>query len=163
MVKALTDSTDELTLKSREDYKDELGGFIRIFKPSGMGLGLVIALIGVLNYINTVLTGVVSRRNELAMLESIGMTKKQLKRMLILEGFYTVLLTVLITSTLGVLLTYNLSKSITENMAFMVFQMSWLPFILTVPILLILAYTVTLRAYKTLSQASIVERLREAE
>jgi putative ABC transport system permease protein len=117
----------------------------------------------VLNYINTVLTGVVSRRNEFAMLESIGMTKKQLKRMLILEGLYTVLLTVLITSTLGVLLTYNLSKSITENMAFMVFQMSWLPFILTVPILLILAYTVTLRAYKTLSQASIVERLREAE
>ncbi|WP_340011340.1 FtsX-like permease family protein [Paenibacillus sp. FSL H7-0690] len=163
VVKALTDSTDELTLKSREDYKDELGGFIRIFQTVGYGLSLVIALIGVLNYINTVLTGVVSRRNELAMLESIGMTKKQLKRMLILEGFYTVLLTVLITSTLGVLLTYNLSKSITENMAFMVFQMSWLPFILTVPILLILAYTVTLRAYKTLSQASIVERLREAE
>ncbi|MEK3770361.1 FtsX-like permease family protein [Paenibacillus sp. FSL R5-0887] len=163
VVKALTDSTDELTLKSREDYKDELGGFIRIFQTVGYGLSLVIALIGVLNYINTVLTGVVSRRNELAMLESIGMTKKQLKRMLILEGFYTVLLTVLITSTLGVLLTYNLSKSITDNMAFMVFQMSWLPFILTVPILLILAYTVTLRAYKTLSQASIVERLREAE
>ncbi|MEK4995136.1 ABC transporter permease [Paenibacillus sp. FSL H7-0918] len=163
VVKALTDSTDELTLKSREDYKDELGGFIRIFQTVGYGLSLVIALIGVLNYINTVLTGVVSRRNELAMLESIGMTKKQLKLMLILEGFYTVLLTVLITSTLGVLLTYNLSKSITDNMAFMVFQMSWLPFILTVPILLILAYTVTLRAYKTLSQASIVERLREAE
>ncbi|WP_340033670.1 FtsX-like permease family protein [Paenibacillus sp. FSL E2-0202] len=163
VVKALTDSTDELTLKSREDYKDELGGFIRIFQTVGYGLSLVIALIGVLNYINTVLTGVVSRRNELAMLESIGMTKKQLKRMLILEGFYTVLLTVLITSTLGILLTYNLSKSITDNMAFMVFQMSWLPFILTVPILLILAYTVTLRAYKTLSQASIVERLREAE
>ncbi|MEK4454472.1 ABC transporter permease [Paenibacillus sp. FSL L8-0506] len=161
--KALTDSTNELSLKSREDYKDELGGFIRIFQTVGYGLSLVIALIGVLNYINTVLTGVVSRRNEFAMLESIGMTKKQLKRMLILEGLYTVLLTVLITSTLGVLLTYNLSKSITENMAFMVFQMSWLPFILTVPILLVLAYTVTLRAYKTLSQASIVERLREAE
>lgn len=161
--KALTDSTNELTLKSREDYKEELGGFIRIFQTVGYGLSLVIALIGVLNYINTVLTGVVSRRNEFAMLESIGMTKKQLKRMLILEGLYTVLLTVLITSTLGVLLTYNLSKSITENMEFMVFQMSWLPFILTVPILLILAYTVTLRAYKTLSKASIVERLREAE
>ncbi|CAH1059101.1 ABC transporter permease [Paenibacillus pseudetheri] len=161
--KALTDSTNELTLKSREDYKEELGGFIRIFQTVGYGLSLVIALIGVLNYINTVLTGVVSRRNEFAMLESIGMTKKQLKRMLILEGLYTVLLTVLITSTLGVLLTYNLSKSITENMAFMVFQMSWLPFILTVPVLLTIAYSVTLKAYKTLCQASIVERLRETE
>jgi putative ABC transport system permease protein len=161
--KALTDSTNELSLKSREDYKKELGGFIRIFQTVGYGLSLVIALIGVLNYINTVLTGVVSRRNEFAMLESIGMTKKQLKRMLILEGLYTVLLTVLITSTLGVFLTYNLSKSITENMAFMVFQMSWLPFILTVPVLLTIAYSVTLKAYKTLCQASIVERLRETE
>lgn len=161
--KALTDSTNELSLKSREDYKEELGGFIRIFQTVGYGLSLVIALIGVLNYINTVLTGVVSRRNEFAMLESIGMTKKQLKRMLILEGLYTVLLTVLITSTLGVFLTYNLSKSITENMAFMVFQMSWLPFILTVPVLLTIAYSVTLKAYKTLCQASIVERLRETE
>jgi putative ABC transport system permease protein len=161
--KALTDSTNELSLKSREDYKEELGGFIRIFQTVGYGLSLVIALIGVLNYINTVLTGVVSRRNEFAMLESIGMTKKQLKHMLILEGLYTVLLTVLITSTLGVFLTYNLSKSITENMAFMVFQMSWLPFILTVPVLLTIAYSVTLKAYKTLCQASIVERLRETE
>ncbi|GGF61392.1 efflux ABC transporter permease [Paenibacillus albidus] len=161
--KALTGSADELSLKSREDYKEELGGFIRIFQTIGYGLSIVIALIGVLNYVNTVLTGVISRRNEFAVLESIGMTKKQLKRMLIYEGLYNVLFTTLITSTLGVLLTYSISKSITDAIAFTVFRMSWLPFILTVPVLLIIAYTVTLRAYKTLSQATIVERLREAE
>ncbi|OBZ09556.1 hypothetical protein A8L34_19915 [Bacillus sp. FJAT-27264] len=161
--KAIVQSTDELSLKSREDYKAELGGFITIFKTIGYGLSFVIALIGVLNYINTVLTGVLSRRNEFAVLESIGMTKKQLKRVLIYEGLYNVLFTVLITSTLGVLLTHTIAKSITNAMAFTVFRMSWLPFILTVPVLLIIAYTVTLRAYKTLSQATIVERLREAE
>ncbi|WP_313640646.1 FtsX-like permease family protein [Paenibacillus sp.] len=161
--KALTDSTNELTLKSREDYKEELGGFIRIFQTIGYSLSLVIALIGVLNYVNTVLTGVISRRNEFAMLESIGMTKKQLKLMLIYEGLYNVLCTVLITSTLGVLLTYKISKSITEVIAFTVFRMSWLPFIFTVPVMLIIAFAVTLRAYKTISQATIVERLREIE
>ncbi|AIQ12073.1 ABC transporter permease [Paenibacillus durus] len=161
--RTLTDATNELTLKSREDYKAELGGFIRIFQTLGYGLSFVIALIGILNYVNTVLTGVISRRNEIAVLESIGMTKKQLKRMLIYEGLYNVFFTVLITSTLGLLLTYNISKSITDALAFMVFRMSWLPFILPVPVLLIIAYTVTLRAYKTLSRATIVERLREIE
>ncbi|ULO08314.1 FtsX-like permease family protein [Paenibacillus sp. 19GGS1-52] len=161
--KALTAPIDELSFKSREDYKQELGGFIRIFQTVGYGLSFVIALIGVLNYINTVLTGVISRRNEFAILESIGMTKKQLKKMLVYEGLYNVLLTVAITSTLGVLITYSISKNITGIMAFTVFHMSWLPFILVIPILLVIAYTVTLSAYKTLNKATIVERLREVE
>ncbi|KGE20927.1 ABC transporter permease [Paenibacillus wynnii] len=161
--KAITAPTDELTLKSREDYRQELSGFITIFQTLGYGLSFVIALIGVLNYINTVLTGVIARRNEFAVLESIGMTKKQLKKMLVYEGLYNVLLTVIITSTAGVLVTYSISKSITENMAFTVFQMSWLPFIMVVPVLLVIAYSVTLRAYRMLTKSTIVERLREIE
>lgn len=161
--KAMTDSTDELTLKSREDYKQELAGFVTIFQTIGYGLSFVIALIGVLNYINTVLTGVVARRNEFAVLESIGMTKKQLKKMLMYEGFYTVFFTVLITSTAGALLTYSIAKGITSPMAFTEFHMNWLPFILVVPILGVISYTVTQRAYRMLTKSTIVERLREVE
>ncbi|MNC15534.1 FtsX-like permease family protein [compost metagenome] len=161
--KSLAASSDELVYKSREDYRQELGGFIRIFQIVGYGLSFVIALIGILNYINTVVTGVITRRNEFALLESIGMTKRQLKKMLIYEGLYNVLLTTAITSTLGVFLTYSISKSIADNMAFTVFHMSWLPFILVVPVLAAIAYTVTLSSYRMLSKASIVERLRQTE
>ncbi|WP_310830193.1 ABC transporter permease [Paenibacillus pedocola] len=161
--KSLAASSDELVYKSREDYRQELAGFIRIFQIVGYGLSFVIALIGILNYINTVVTGVITRRNEFALLESIGMTKRQLKKMLIYEGLYNVLLTTAITSTLGVILTYSISKSIADSMAFTVFRMSWLPFILVVPVLAAIAYTVTLSSYRMLSKASIVERLRQTE
>ncbi|QSF44407.1 ABC transporter permease [Paenibacillus tianjinensis] len=161
--KSLAASSDELVYKSREDYTQELSGFIRIFQIVGYGLSFVIALIGVLNYINTVVTGVITRRNEFTLLESIGMTKRQLKKMLIYEGLYNVLLTTAITSTLGVILTYSISKSIADSMAFTVFRMSWLPFILVVPVLAAIAYTVTLSSYRMLSKASIVERLRQTE
>lgn len=161
--KSLAASSDELVYKSREDYRQELGGFIRIFQIVGYGLSFVIALIGILNYINTVVTGVITRRNEFALLESIGMTKRQLKKMLIYEGLYNVLLTTAITSTLGVFLTYSISKSIADNIAFTVFRMSWLPFILVVPVLAAIAYIVTLSSYRMLSKASIVERLRQTE
>jgi len=160
---AVTAAADELTLKSREDYKEELSGFITIFQTIGYGLSFVIALIGVLNYINTVLTGVIVRRNEFAVLESIGMTKRQLKKMLVAEGGYNVLFTVAITSTAGVLVTYSIAKSITTNMAFTVFHMNWLPFVLVIPVLLAIAYAVTLSAYRTLTKSTIVERLREIE
>ena len=161
--KSLAAAGDELVYKSREDYRQELGGFVRIFQIVGYGLSFVIALIGVLNYINTVITGVITRKNEFALLESIGMTKRQLKQMLIYEGLYNVLLATVITSTLGVFLTYSISKSITDGMAFTVFRMSWLPFILVVPVLAVIAYTVTLSSYRMLSKATIVERLRQTE
>lgn len=162
-VKSIVASSDELVFKSREDYKEELGSFIRIFQTIGYGLSFVIALIGVLNYINTVITGVITRRNEFALLESIGMTKRQLKKVLVYEGMYNVLLTVAITSTLGLFLTYIISKNIADNLAWTVYHFSWLPFVLVIPVLAAIAYTVTLSSYSLLTKATVVERLRQAE
>ncbi len=49
---------------------------------------LIIGAIGILNFINAMLTSIISRRREFAMLQSIGMTNKQLNKMLILEGVF---------------------------------------------------------------------------
>jgi putative ABC transport system permease protein len=162
-VRGVSDATKGLIVRSREDYKQELAGFITIFKTVGYGLSFIIGLIGVLNYINTVITGVISRRNEFAILESIGMTKKQLKKMLVYEGMYSVLFTSVIVGTLGMYLTYQIAHGISENIAFTVFNMNVLPIVSIIPILMIIAYVVTIIAYRMLSQATIVERLREAE
>ena len=53
----------------------------------GSGISLLLLLIGVLNFINVMVTGVYSRRQELAVLESIGMTKRQISGMLTWEAF----------------------------------------------------------------------------
>lgn len=49
-------------------------------------LSAVIGLIGVLNFINSMLTSIITRRREFAMLQSIGMTGRQLRQMLTIEG-----------------------------------------------------------------------------
>ncbi|WP_240480009.1 ABC transporter permease [Paenibacillus fonticola] len=163
-VQALTKGIEgRLAVKSREDYKQELAGFITIFQTVGYGLSFIIALIGVLNYINTVITGVLSRRNEFAVLESIGMTKRQLNKMLLYEGCYVVLLTGLLTWTFGLLATYFIVKGIAGNMAFTTFRMNVLPVASTTVVLLVISYFVTKTAYRILSRATIVERLREVE
>lgn len=138
-------------------------GFIRIFQTIGYGLSFVIALIGILNYINTVITGMISRRNEFAILESVGMTRKQLKKMLVFEGLYSVLLTSLIVSTAGIGLTYAVARGVTDNIAFAEFRLNPLPIAAAVPLLIAIALSVTLAAYRRMSRATIVERLREAE
>lgn len=52
----------------------------------GLGVTLLLALIGILNYINTVIGNIENRRSELAILESIGMTGRQTDQMLVYEG-----------------------------------------------------------------------------
>ena len=54
----------------------------------GNAISIIIALVGVLNFINSMVTAIVSRRREFAMIQSVGMTKKQLCRMLVCEGLY---------------------------------------------------------------------------
>ncbi|MGG6312612.1 ABC transporter permease [Paenibacillus macerans] len=162
-VKSVTASSPSLVVKSREDYKREMQGFIRIFQTIGYSLSFIIALIGILNYINTVVTGMISRRNEFAVLESVGMTRKQLKKMLVLEGLYSVLLTSLIVGTAGMGITYLVAKGVADNIAFAEFRMSPLPIAGMVPLLIVIALIVTLASYRRISKATIVERLREAE
>ena len=43
--------------------------------------------IGIMNFFNTTATSVISRKKELALLEVVGMTKKQISKMLVAEGF----------------------------------------------------------------------------
>ncbi|WP_429147846.1 FtsX-like permease family protein [Anaerotaenia torta] len=52
----------------------------------GGGVALVIALIGILNFVNVMSVSVMVRKRELAILESIGMSRKQVRRMLASEG-----------------------------------------------------------------------------
>ncbi|WP_316549032.1 FtsX-like permease family protein [Paenibacillus sp.] len=162
-VKSFEASNPGLVVKSREDYKAEMQGFIRIFQMIGYSLSLVIGLIGILNYINTVITGMWSRRSEFAIMESVGMTRKQLKTMLVLESLYSVALTSLIVGTAGMGLTYLVAKGVADGMAFTDFRMSPLPMGCMVTLLIAMALIVTLSSYRRMSRATIVERLREAQ
>ena len=45
----------------------------------GGSLGLIVGFIGILNFINAVLTSILTRRREFALLQGIGMTRKQNK------------------------------------------------------------------------------------
>ena len=76
----------------------------------GGGMSIILILIGVVNYINVMITGVYTRKLELAVLESVGMTKRQIRNMLMYEGmFYGIITTVLIV-TLGSLMMYGAGR-----------------------------------------------------
>lgn len=62
-----------------EQYETET----RASKVMGNTISVIIALVGVLNFINSMVTAIVSRKKEFVMIQSVGMTKRQLRKMLI--------------------------------------------------------------------------------
>lgn len=66
-------------LASRQEY-------IRTNRIILGALSLVLILMGLLNYMNVIITGILSRQRELAVMECVGMTGRQIQSMLAAEG-----------------------------------------------------------------------------
>lgn len=129
----------------------------------GGGISAVLIFIGVINFINVMLTGVYTRRMELAVLESVGMTKKQVKKMLCLEGLYYGLLSILLIMTLGnVMITVigNLAEQVAD---YAVFYYPAMPVLGLCTAILGICIAVPVLVYRTLSKESVTERLRSGE
>jgi ABC-type antimicrobial peptide transport system, permease component len=128
----------------------------------GGALSLIIGLIGILNFINAVLTGILSRRREFAMLQSIGMTRKQLKAVLCWEGGCYAVLTAIVSVILSVCCSLLIVRPFSANVWFMSFRFVFWPLEIILPVLLGLALWIPMIAYRSTVRQSLVERLREA-
>ena len=94
-------------IESMEELKAAQGNMTSV----GIGISLILAVIGVMNYINTIIGNIANRRKELAILESIGMTRKQMNRMLMREGSIYALGAIFVTMVVGLPVTWGLYQS----------------------------------------------------
>ncbi|MDR3072674.1 MAG: FtsX-like permease family protein, partial [Clostridiales Family XIII bacterium] len=149
-----------LSFVSRNKLKGEFEGIQRTYLGIGGALSLVLALIGILNFVNAMVTSIFARRREFAMLQSVGMTGRQLKRTLFFEGGGYTLLTAIFTLTIGFGLTYLITGLIAGQVWFFRQSLTLLPAIICLPLLLLLCATVPVICYSKLIRESLVERLR---
>lgn len=163
----LSDLTNEqapqLDYESKATYAAEFNSFRNMFLMLGGILSFIVGLVGVLNFLNAILTSIFTRRRELAMLQSIGMTGKQLKAMLIWEGMYYALGAVIVSLLLSIAAGPLLSNVLTSVFWFFTYRFTVSPILLVAPIFTLLGISVPLTAYRAVSMHSIVERLRETE
>lgn len=86
-LKLITASRSNIDVISRYERREEMQDYLITAKVLGTGLSVILLLVGVMNFVNIMVVNVNTRRYELAILESVGMTKRQIKRMLSMEGF----------------------------------------------------------------------------
>lgn len=148
---------------TKADLVENFSGMNAAIKLLGVGLSAVIAFIGILNFINSMLTGIYTRKRELAVLCSIGMTEQQLKRMLLEESLYYVLISGGISIVLGSVLAYAILHAFNEVILFFQYRYNAWAFVMMLPVFAVIACVVPYVAYRRTRKESIVERLRETE
>lgn len=128
----------------------------------GIGIVLILAFIGIMNYMNTFVVNVQSRMTELSVMESIGMTPKQLLGMLVREGVLYAGGAWLVTLTAGMGATYLLYESM--NYRGIAFSVPLLPLLFAVGISLLVCTMVPVLTWIVLEKnGTVVERIKRVE
>ncbi len=157
------DSDPHLKLTCFSDVVND--GRSNYYLVMGLVWGLSAFIIGfaLINLINTLVSNAMSRKQEFAMLCSIGMSGGQLKKMIIGEGLILTVKNIMITAVFGTAAGYAMIQIMREFQAtylhwhFPVWCMlGYIAMVLVVPVLISAVIT------NILQKKTLVERLREA-
>lgn len=116
---------------------------------------------GKIDISQVVLTSIITRRKELAMLQSIGMTGKQLKKMLSFEGLYYAAGTVVASIVFGSLVSVIIVRAISNSIWFFTYKFVIFPMFVIYPFLIALTVIIPAIIYRKIAKTSIIERLHQ--
>lgn len=156
------DNAKDFSWESKIEDADEIEKAQGYMPQVGIGIVLILAFIGIMNYMNTFVVNVQSRMTELSVMESIGMTPKQLLGMLVREGILYVGGAWLVTLTVGLGGTYLLYESM--NYRGIEFSVPILPFLFTVGISVLVCTMIPVFTWIVLEKnGTVVERTKGVE
>ena len=146
---------------SKQTYINSFNDLTSLIITIGGALSIIIGLIGITNFVNSVLTSIITRRKELAMLQSIGMTGKQLKKMLSFEGLYYAAGTVVASIVFGSLVSVIIVRAISNSIWFFTYKFVIFPMFVIYPFLIALTVIIPAIIYQKIAKTSIIERLHQ--
>ena len=152
-----------MTYKSKSTIMAGVTDIQDIVVSIGGTMAFIIGLIGVLNFANTMLTSIFTRRREFATLQSVGMTGRQLLKMLRREGCAYVLLATAVAVPLSLVGAFQIIRPICKQIWFLNFKLEFWPMLLMPILLLLFGLAIPYIAYRLISRQSITERLKAGE
>ena len=127
----------------------------------GNGAAVLLIVIGLINFINVMLTGVVARKNEFAVMESIGTSKKQIQKILTLEGGIYALVTTVLIMTLGNAFLLLVADAVPHMADYAKFEYPFALVICLIFAIFIICLSVPAIVYRAVSKETVIERLHD--
>ncbi|HJA25116.1 MAG TPA: ABC transporter permease [Candidatus Fournierella merdigallinarum] len=147
--------------ESKATYAGEFESTRSMFLLLGGALSFIVGLVGVLNFFNAILTGITARRRELAVLQSIGMTARQLRAMLALEGLLYTLGAALLALALVAVTAPILGPGMGKLLWFFTYRFTLWPIAAVLPLFAALGVLIPVLSCRAAQRYSVVERLRQ--
>lgn len=142
---------------SRVTYLDDFKQMTDMFVLVGSVLSAIMALIGILNFINLTITSINERQKELGTIRAIGMTRNQMIQMLVGEGTLRICLTFAFVLTVGLLLNYVIVNMIAGQMAMFSYKFVIWPMLACIPVFLVISMAVPRLVLSTRKMSGILD------
>jgi len=146
-----------LMYESKATARSEFAQYRQMFLLIGGILCAIIGLVGLLNFFNAMMTGILSRRREFAVLQAVGMTNRQLKTMLIYEGLFYAMSSVAVAFILSLAVGPLAGKMLGSMFWFFEYRFTIQPVLLTIPVFLLLGWLIPCMMYDNAAKCSVVE------
>ena len=127
-------------------------------------IGLVLAGIALLGFVNLLITRSVSRKRAFAVFQSLGMTIAQLRQLILLEGVLYALIMAAVLVPVSVAAAVIVMPGVIAELSWIsVYEFTLLPLWVLLPVILILSVAVPLACLNRVTRGTLQERLRTAE
>lgn len=105
-IKSIVANNKLISAESKLDSYSEMKNSENQITVLGGSLGIIIILLAVSNYLNMMSESIQNRSKEFAILESVGMTRKQIKKMIVFESLSYSFLSIVIALIIGLPASY---------------------------------------------------------
>ena len=163
-LKAIVNRDSRIMYESNTDWKKELDDQFMAIEVTAMSFTAIIALIGILNLINTMITSILTRKREYGMLQAVGLSNKQLRKMLQIEGMYYAGISSLLSVVFGTGLGYFCFKLFKKAGAdYAEYEFPLIPILAVIVVFILLEILITYLIEGRLKKESIIDRIRYSE
>lgn len=154
-----------ITISTRQDYADSFQDSMDWLMASLYLLTGFLFLFAMLNLVNTLATGLLAKGQELGILQSVGMTRRQLSSMLSSECLWYVVITMLITLGIGTPLGLIMCRVFTQVGVFgtLTYHFPWQGILIYGALLAAIWLVYRAIAVRYLQRQSLVERIKNTD
>ena len=107
---------------ARSDLMQKNADYIRGNRIMFGSISVILLCVGLVNYFNTMFTGIVGRKKELEIMRKIGMTRRQERKLLLLEGSYYVLLIAGLVASVGSIILKGINVYMRKQLSYFTFH-----------------------------------------
>lgn len=159
---SLISGNPNLRIKVYSEEHSMIAGFINATMSSLYAISAFVVIFGLLNMVNMLINSAIIRKREFALLQAVGMTNRQLRKMLYREGMSVSIKSALLAAVFGIaiggLLCYLANKVMA--LKFVIFTIDPLPVLLFAAVLIGLQILVSYCICRSIEKTSLIENLR---